>query len=223
MSFTFLRSSPSPAQNLISKECIGPPWHSKTRTPERNFHFLAYWRWTNSWKKCTVKVFLHFERVVLFLAKREGQENIFRHWLREEEIRCGVLSLANLYPRYFEERNSFYLNRSLWFKLLGWQEAFACFPSRPHHDSDIRRSSTKPVLLEAAIFQQLHLYLTNLTLVRFPCHLSYCILPVSWNKLLCSDKSAVTASRNLSFFHTWNIACEEAILNKAVPSFSPCT
>ena len=66
------------------------------------------------------------------LRNAKGGRNIFRPWLREEKIRRGVFSLAILYPRYFEERNSFYLNSQLWIKFLGRQEAKFCSPSPPN-------------------------------------------------------------------------------------------
>ena len=70
----------------------------------------------NSCKKHMVIAFLSLAKGCFFFAKSEG-------CLQEEEVRCGVLSLANLYPRYFEVRISFYLNRQYGLKLLGRQDA----------------------------------------------------------------------------------------------------
>ena len=63
----------------------------------------------NSCKKHAVIDILNRAKGCFFFAKSES-------CLREEEVKHGVLSLDNLHPPYFEERNSFFLNSQLFSK-----------------------------------------------------------------------------------------------------------
>ena len=76
--FHILRSSPSPVQNLISQECIGPPWHSeKTWTPETIFTFAPIEDERTRGKSVRLKFFYSFGGLPSSLRNAKGGRIFF--------------------------------------------------------------------------------------------------------------------------------------------------
>ena len=71
----------------------------------------------NSCKKHALIDILSSAKGCLFFAESES-------CLLEEEVKCGVLSLDNLHPRDFEERDSFFLKSQLSSKTRGRVDMF---------------------------------------------------------------------------------------------------